>query len=257
MTPESLSTHRATRSPLWSRSDGTDERAEAAGYDAAGPQLLGLQVPTMNTPGSPLTFSVTPLDVWSPVVTVWNFGDGASASGATVTHTYAVDGTFIATVTSTDAVGNSSSATGTVADLTSPSVTGFSIARRFRVGSKPTAKVVQRRKRVKRGSAFRYRLSEIATVTITIERARRGRRVGGSGAQAEAQAQEQEALHPLQARGHAHAQQPEGGQQQDEIQWPDREARAATRPLPRHDPGGGCRGQPLHGQAQELQDIVR
>src|SRR6185295_6656564 len=33
---------------------------------------------------------------------VWNFGDGASASGASVSHTYAQDGAFVVTLTVTD-----------------------------------------------------------------------------------------------------------------------------------------------------------
>jgi hypothetical protein len=62
-------------------------------------------------------------------------------------------------------------------DTTRPVVSRLSMARkRFRVGSARTLKVASARAR--RGSAFRFRLSEAATVTITVERALPGRRVG-------------------------------------------------------------------------------
>jgi hypothetical protein len=50
----------------------------------------------------------------------WNFGDGAFGSGATVTHTYAIVGTFRPTVTVDDGMGRSATATLSVAvrDLT-------------------------------------------------------------------------------------------------------------------------------------------
>jgi hypothetical protein len=41
----------------------------------------------------------------------WNLGDGATAAGAAVTHTYGAVGTYTATVTVTDAAGASDSAT--------------------------------------------------------------------------------------------------------------------------------------------------
>jgi plastocyanin len=61
-------------------------------------------------------------------------------------------------------------------DSTRPSVTRFALSRtRFRVGAAPTATVA--RQRAKRGSAFRFRLSEAADVRIAIARAvRRGGR---------------------------------------------------------------------------------
>jgi PKD repeat protein len=50
-------------------------------------------------------------DTWSPVAISWDFGDGAKAAGAAVSHVYATLGTKTVTVTATDAVGNSSSQT--------------------------------------------------------------------------------------------------------------------------------------------------
>jgi PKD repeat protein len=45
----------------------------------------------------------------------WNFGDGGSGSGLTASHTYAASGTYTATLTVADALGQTSSATRTFA----------------------------------------------------------------------------------------------------------------------------------------------
>ena len=96
----------------WSHFDTIDGASTAvvaaAGYDAAGPQLRDLVVPAAGNAGSPLSFSVAPLDVWSPPIasTSWSFGDGITAAGPGVTHTYPAAGTYNATVTSTDSLGN-------------------------------------------------------------------------------------------------------------------------------------------------------
>jgi hypothetical protein len=91
---------------------GVPSRIVTAGYDGSGPQLDRLEVPQDTHTGVPVEFSVTALDVWSGVSsTVWRFGDGATADGTTVSHTYAAGGTYPVTVTSTDSLGNSSSLT--------------------------------------------------------------------------------------------------------------------------------------------------
>jgi PKD repeat protein len=63
----------------------------------------------------PLSFSVSPLDVWSSLaLTTWSFGDAATAEGVTVSHAYSNPGVYQVGVTSTDAVGNSASSTAKV-----------------------------------------------------------------------------------------------------------------------------------------------
>jgi hypothetical protein len=63
-------------------------------------------------------------------------------------------------------------------DTTAPRVSGLSMTRtRFRVGPDRTPRAALRR-RAPLGSAFRFRLSERASVRIVIERALRGRRAG-------------------------------------------------------------------------------
>lgn len=69
-----------------------------------------------------------------------------------------------------------------LADTTRPLLDQLSMtARRFWVGHKRTALSIARRKRTRVGTAFRYRVSEPATVTIAIERALAGRRVRSHG----------------------------------------------------------------------------
>jgi hypothetical protein len=55
------------------------------------------------------------LDAWSPLaLTKWQFGDGGTASGMDVSHAYNGSGDYTITVSSSDALGNTSSASGTV-----------------------------------------------------------------------------------------------------------------------------------------------
>jgi PKD domain len=155
----------------------------AAGYDAAGPLLRGLTLPSTGDTSKPVPFSVSPVDVWSPIAsTRFSFGDGTALSAAAVPapHTYRSAGTFQVSVTSTDTLGNSSSAAGAIKilDRTKPTISRLRMTRRtFAVGPRPTA---IRAARTKKGSAFQYTLSERANVTITIERPKPGRRVGRS-----------------------------------------------------------------------------
>ncbi len=99
----------------WEHYDGTRYAIQAAGYDAAGPQLRRLSIPAAGTAGVPLSFSASPLDVWSALgATRWSFGDGGSATGTAVSHAFTAPGTYTVTVTGADALGNTSAATGTV-----------------------------------------------------------------------------------------------------------------------------------------------
>jgi hypothetical protein len=70
------------------------------------------------------------------------------------------------------------------ADTTAPRISRLSITRtRFAVGRKPTAVDSASRQRPRRatprGTSFRFRLSELATVRIVLQRATTGRRAGG------------------------------------------------------------------------------
>ncbi len=56
--------------------------------------------------GSPVRLTATLVSSGMPPVTfAWSLGDGATASGANVTHTFASPGSYVATVTATDGAG--------------------------------------------------------------------------------------------------------------------------------------------------------
>jgi hypothetical protein len=164
---------------VWGEKQAADSssRARAAGFDASPPTLDMVSIPAIGSPGSALLFSATPHDIWSPVTTGWSFSDGGTASGNPVSHIFAAPGSYAATVTATDAVGNAASLMRNVSitaasvilqtpvvtpDRTAPGISGLALSpSRFR--SKSTIK---------------YTLSEAATVTFTIQRAAPGRKVG-------------------------------------------------------------------------------
>ncbi len=80
--------------------------------DATAPTPDLLSIPERGFAGRPLTFSVAPHDRLSPLAeTSWSFGDGTSASGDAVTHTFAEPGVRRVTVTVADVLGNGASVT--------------------------------------------------------------------------------------------------------------------------------------------------
>ncbi|HEV7806075.1 MAG TPA: PKD domain-containing protein [Solirubrobacteraceae bacterium] len=142
----------------WQRSDGVNTIVQAAGYDGAGPQLRGLSVPGAVAATTPAKFSLSPLDVWSPVAsTLWAFDDGATAAGASVAHALETPGDHTATVTATDALGNASSATRTVT-----------------VGSRPPAGAARPTGAASTTTPPRRRAAPSNRFTVTVTKARAG-----------------------------------------------------------------------------------
>jgi PKD domain len=128
---------------VWERSNGSNQIVQAGAYDAAGPQLNGLSIPSAGTVGQPVSFSVSPLDVFSALgTTSWSFGDGDSASGTSVTHSYAAPGAYQVALTGEDALGNTSSSSGSIAISPAAATTTSGTAH------------VARSARVKRGKAL-------------------------------------------------------------------------------------------------------
>jgi chitodextrinase len=93
----------------WSRSfnDGTTTfTPQAVGYDPVAPALASVTVPGAATAGTPVSFSAVATDRLSSPSVGWEFGDGATATGASVSHTYGAAGAYTVKVIATDGAGN-------------------------------------------------------------------------------------------------------------------------------------------------------
>ena len=67
-----------------------------------------------------MSFAASATDTWSQTDIAWDFGDGNSGSGTSVTHAYDTPGSYTVTAKATDASGHSASKTGVIA-IASPS----------------------------------------------------------------------------------------------------------------------------------------
>ncbi|MFL5843154.1 MAG: PKD domain-containing protein, partial [Solirubrobacteraceae bacterium] len=97
-------------SAVWAASTST---VQTQVYDAVAPVMPALPSPLATTPTNALvSFDTSATDVWSnPVSIHWDFGDGASADGASATHAYALPGLFTPKAVASDASGNSAAQT--------------------------------------------------------------------------------------------------------------------------------------------------
>jgi hypothetical protein len=100
---------------VWEAAAGSGHVIEAGELKAGGP-VLQLEVPARGAAGTPTRFRVTPSPWGSPLVGEpdWDFGDGGSARGASVVHTYRRTGTYTVTVVQSDAAGRNSGSTATI-----------------------------------------------------------------------------------------------------------------------------------------------
>lgn len=181
---------------IWQLLDG-QYIPELAGYDAVGPALVGLSVPDRGAAGVPLSFSVSPRDVWSPLAaTSWSFGDSGTASGTAVAHTFTTGGEHLVTVTASDAVGNTSSASRSIAiaaPAPAPAATEGPVVshlrqshRRWREGGKLARISVgsrhgrggKGRHRPPVGTSFTFSLNHSAKVGFSFARHLPGRKAG-------------------------------------------------------------------------------
>jgi hypothetical protein len=124
----------------WSASDhggANSQRLHVAERDATPPTLQAVRVPARAAVGQRVALSTAASDDLSTPTVVWDFGDGSHATGADVAHVFGTTGAHTVTVTATDSVGNSVSATRVVAitapgsgDMTPPTVTQLRQAHR-------------------------------------------------------------------------------------------------------------------------------
>lgn len=152
--------------------------------DAAGPRFTSVTVREAGHALDVYPFAVEAADAWSAVAaTAFDFGDGTGAPGPRAEHAFPSQGEWTVTVGATDALGNRSATTrrflaGPPLDRTAPVLTKVRMdVTRFRRSTKETAVVAAARKR-RRGTRFRYTLSEPAQVNIFFERVVMGRRRG-------------------------------------------------------------------------------
>lgn len=85
--------------------------ARVAGFDHSAPKLRALNVPGTAAAGEDVAFSAQAFDVWSPVSTTWDFGDGGTTSGVAASHRYVGGGTFSVTARVRDQFGHETAET--------------------------------------------------------------------------------------------------------------------------------------------------
>lgn len=91
-------------------------RIQAAVFDVSDPELRSISIPATARAGRPVALAVSPFDAWSAHSSVgWGFGDGSSAAGASVTHSFNKPGQFVITVNATDPAGHSTKTSATLA----------------------------------------------------------------------------------------------------------------------------------------------
>jgi hypothetical protein len=101
---------------IWSRENGANTIVQAAGFDGAGPTFPSLSIPAAATVRQPVRFAAATFENWSPVRSIdWTFGDGGEgAAGSSVEHTFATPGTYSISILTSDNLGNTGSAAGTI-----------------------------------------------------------------------------------------------------------------------------------------------
>lgn len=163
-------------------------------YGRRAPALSLASSPATVQPAEPVSFTATTSDpdLGDTVTVGWSFDDGATATGAQVTHGFAAGGTHTATATATDSAGVRTVRTVTVAvaqpgeDITpfkqdTPSPVKLVLdqlaiapARFPALGSGPGLTTAA----APRGATLSYRVTDAAMIRLTAERLLPGRRVG-------------------------------------------------------------------------------
>lgn len=89
---------------IWQETTTIGNNMRGLVYDV-GPSLSAVAIPTTAQVGQPVSFGMaSPVSVWRPVIGVtWKFGDGATASGLSATHTYTQLGEYHVVASAADA----------------------------------------------------------------------------------------------------------------------------------------------------------
>jgi PKD domain len=152
--------------------------------DATPATISSLSVPASAGVGSRVLFAAAASDALSPAVSLrWDFGDGASAPGAAVSHVYGAPGRYSVTVMARDAAGNATTQTRTIVvhavpDHTPPVISAFAVSnRRFAVGHGNTAVVAGKPRRAL-GTTFRVTVNERSTLLLGLSGRAEGHRTG-------------------------------------------------------------------------------
>jgi hypothetical protein len=178
---------------VWQKNTKIGPEVVGEAYDA-GPVIGALAVPATAAAGQPVTVQIpAPMTQWRPLEAVrWDFGDGATASGLSATHTYATPGVYRVTATANDDQrfvpggfgGNvSNTATGTITVTAAvappvPEITRLGESHRvWREGSRLARIASARRAPV--GTVFGFTLSEPGSLTLAFARRAPGRLHGG------------------------------------------------------------------------------
>jgi hypothetical protein len=122
--PQVVAAADGTTTAVWSRFDGAHWVVQARDVDHDAPLLGAISIPATGTVGQSLLFEADAVDASSnPTTITWDFGDGATLTGGSVTHAYASVGTYSVKVMATDAVGNTISTTAGTVTITAGAVT--------------------------------------------------------------------------------------------------------------------------------------
>jgi hypothetical protein len=96
---------------VWARVSQSHPIVQAVGLDGSAPSLRSLSIPEAATMERPVSVSVSPFDVWSPISSVrWSFAAEAEVAGVAAAHTFGRPGTYPVTLAVTDALGRVSHA---------------------------------------------------------------------------------------------------------------------------------------------------
>ena len=167
----------------WTADDGSgvaNSRVFLSQRDAVPPTFGSIIVPRTATAGNAVALSAVATDALSTVTLSWDFGDGAAARGTSVTHTYGAPGTYTVTVRAQDSAGNTVSQTrpitvATATDTTPPVITRLGVTNKRFTAARGRTALIAARRRTPSGTAFRFAISERATVVLTLTRTGKGR----------------------------------------------------------------------------------